>query len=106
MGLFPRLMQQELPRAYEMLVWPVSVCSCRLQMHVSTRRWSSQKLVLVSLMPAASSLLLSKLLHQTEAGIPVECTAVAKPGVDLEAVEHLATGTLKANSYKSRPYFP
>lgn len=39
-------------------------------------------------------------------GIPVECTAVSRPDVDVEAVRALATGTLQATSYKSRPYFP
>merc|ERR1712107_458522 len=37
-----------------------------------------------------------------EVGIPVECTAVAHPDVDLNAVEALAVGL--GASYKSRPY--
>jgi len=39
-------------------------------------------------------------------GVLVECTAVARPGVDLEAVHSLAVDQLGANLFKARPYFP
>eukprot|EP00927_Polykrikos_kofoidii_P056341 TRINITY_DN50488_c0_g1_i1.p1 TRINITY_DN50488_c0_g1~~TRINITY_DN50488_c0_g1_i1.p1 ORF type:complete len:283 (-),score=37.72 TRINITY_DN50488_c0_g1_i1:54-857(-) len=40
-------------------------------------------------------------------GIPVvECTAVARPGVDINAARAFALGVLGAHSFKSRPFFP